>query len=122
MQKILVAEDDQFLAKAYSLKLGREGFEVKVVGDGDGTIAALDSFQPKLLILDLLMPGKDGFTALTEIRKNPKWKDLIVIVASNLNQKEDIDRAKSLGATDFIVKSDLSMNELLAKIKAYLKE
>ncbi len=68
------------------------------------------------------MPGKDGFTTLAELKANPKWEPIPVLIASNLGQKEDIERGLKLGAVDFIVKSNLSMNELVNKINYLLKK
>lgn len=122
MNKILVAEDDNFLANAYRVKLTKEGFEVKIARDGDEAIAALQDFLPDLIILDLVMPGKDGFTTLSELKANNKWAPIPVLIASNLGQKEDIEKGLKLGAVDFIIKSNLSMNELVNKINYLLKK
>lgn len=120
MKKILVAEDDNFLANAYRVKLTKEGFEVLLVRDGAETIEGLKTFMPDLVILDLIMPVMDGFLVLEEIRKSEQWKTIPVIVASNLGQKEDTDRAMQLGATDFIVKSDLHLQDLVEKVNKLL--
>jgi two-component system response regulator VicR len=79
MKKILVAEDDTFLANAYRVKLSKSGYDVKVVANGDLVIQSLEEYVPDLLILDLLMPVKDGFATLTEIRKNEKWSTKTVV-------------------------------------------
>lgn len=114
--KVLVAEDDNFLMSAYSAKLTKEGFEFKVASDGEELLELLKTFTPDVILLDLVMPRKDGFATLEEIKKTDGFKDIPVIVASNLGQKEDIERAKSLGAADFVTKSNLSMGDLVAKI------
>lgn len=116
MKKILIAEDDKFLANAYRLKLTKAGFDVQIVGDGAELLTTLETFVPDLILLDLVMPVMDGFSTLENLRSNPKYKSITVIVASNLGQKEDIDRATNLGATDFVVKSDISLNMLIEKI------
>lgn len=116
MAKILVAEDDKFLVMAYRAKLTKSGFEVTIATDGEEALLALQTFIPDLILLDLVMPKKDGFATLEEIKKQDKLKNIPVIVASNLGQKEDLDKAMALGAVDYIIKSDLSMDELLAKI------
>lgn len=121
MSKILVAEDDFFLANAYRVKLAKAGFEVKIARDGQETIDSLSTFIPDLIILDLIMPVKDGFTALSEIKANDAWQKIPVIVASNLGQKEDIDKSMALGAIDYIVKSDQSINSVVEKINNILK-
>ena len=121
MSKILIAEDDFFLANAYRVKFTKVGFEVKIARDGQETIDALSEFLPDLIILDLMMPIKDGFSVLSEIKTNDKWGKIPVIVASNLGQKEDIDRSIALGADDYIVKSDMTINSVVEKVKNILK-
>lgn len=120
MSSILIAEDDKFLANAYRVKLKKAGFEVKIVTDGEEAIIALQSFIPDIILLDLVMPKKDGFTVLQEINANSALKNIPVIVASNLGQKEDIDKAKRLGAKDYIIKSDMGIGEIVDKINAVL--
>ncbi len=120
MNKILVADDDRFLASAIRLKLTKEGFEVRVASDGDEALAALKEFVPDLILLDLVMPNKDGFATLTEIKANPAWKNIPVIIASNLGQKEDIDKGWELGAADYVVKSDMALKDLVAKIRTLI--
>ena len=120
MRTILVAEDDSFLASAYRIKLSNVGYEVIIVSDGEKVLQELGKKIPDILLLDLIMPGKDGFETLKDIRPQKKYEKLPIIVASNLGQSEDIQRAKQLGATDYIVKSDLSLEELSEKIKSYL--
>src|SRR5437867_1207790 len=107
MKKILVVDDDKFLGNAYRAKLTKAGYEIQLAKDGEEALDALKTFMPDLIILDLVMPVKDGFTTLEELKKNDQYKTIPVIVASNLGQKEDFDRAMKLGAVDFIIKSDL---------------
>lgn len=116
MKKILVAEDDKFLSSAYRFKLTKAGFEVQIAGDGAELLKILENYLPDLILLDLVMPVMDGFTALENIRQDVRYKSVPIIVASNLGQKEDIDRTKELGATDFVVKSDMSLDNLIEKI------
>lgn len=120
MKRILIAEDDKFLASAYKLKLSRMGFEVTVVADGQEAVDQLSKSLPDLILLDLVMPKKDGFVTLQEIKANDKWKNIPVIVASNLGQKEDVDRAAELGAAGYIVKTAVTITELVDKVKSVL--
>lgn len=119
-KKILIAEDDKFLSNAYRVKLTKAGFEVKVVGDGQEALDSLQAFIPDLILLDLVMPIKDGFATLEAIKADEKLKTIPVIVASNLGQKEDCDKAFRLGAKDFVVKSDLSLDTLIQKIHSLI--
>ena len=120
-KKILVVEDDKFLSSAYKAKLTKAGFEVVMALDGEEATTALTTFTPDIILLDLIMPKKDGFAVLQEIKASDKWKNIPVIVASNLGQKEDIDRGMALGAKDFIIKSDLSLDDLIKKINSLIQ-
>lgn len=121
MGKIIVAEDDKFLSKAYHLKLGKTSHEVKYASDGDEVIELLKTFIPDLILLDLIMPKKDGFHVLEYIKNSETLKHIPVIVTSNLGQKEDITRALSLGAKDYIIKTDVSLEEIVKKIESFVK-
>ena len=120
MKKILVAEDDKFLANAYRVKLQREGYEVKVVYDGNELLKALPEFTPDLIVLDLIMPNKDGFTTLKELKESENYKNIPVLVSSNLGQSEDIVKATKLGAEDYMTKTDLTMKDFAKKVKVLL--
>ena len=119
--KILIAEDDQFILKAMTTKLTKEGYEVKVVGDGIQLMEMLKSYIPDLIILDLLMPKKDGFEVLKEVKVDPKLKNIPIIIASNLGQQNDIQQVLALGATDYLIKSEFTLESLVQKIKNILK-
>ena len=120
MKKILIAEDDNFLTSAYKVKLKREGFDVQVAGDGEQALLDLKTFIPDIILLDLVMPIKDGFAVLEEVKKDPNLKDIPVVVMSNLGQKEDIDRARALGAREYFIKTDIQLKDMAQKIKALL--
>lgn len=116
MKKVLVVEDDTFLLKAYKAKLTKAGFELQVATNGEEALNVLKTFLPDVILLDLVMPKLDGFETLERIKKDEKLKSIPVIVASNLGQKEDIDRGMKLGANDYIVKSNVELDELIKKI------
>lgn len=118
-KNILVAEDDHFLASAYKMKLTKAGYDVDIASDGEEAITLISKKIPDLIILDLVMPNKDGFEVLKELKGRKEWANVPVIVASNLGQKEDLDKAKSFGANEFIIKSDLSMDNLLEKVAGH---
>ncbi|MDZ7744159.1 MAG: response regulator [Candidatus Saccharibacteria bacterium] len=120
MAKILVVEDDKFLTSAYRAKLTKAGFETDTASDGEEAIEKLKTSVPDIMLLDLVMPRKDGFAVLKEVRGQDNLKDLPIIVTSNLGQKEDMDKAKSLGATDYIIKSDMTMESLVDKVNSLL--
>lgn len=120
MKKILIAEDDQFLANAYRVKFQKENFEVIIAYDGKEAIEHLKTFTPDIILLDLVMPNQDGFITLSQLKTNPKWKHIPVIITSNLSQQADFERAKELGATDYLVKSDTAIGKIVEKIREYL--
>lgn len=122
MNKILVVEDDKFLANAISIKLKSSGFEVSSANDSDQTYKILTTFIPDIILLDLLLPKKDGFTILQELKKNKKFKNIPVIIISNLGQKEDMEEAIGLGAVKYLVKTNYSLEEIIVIIKKFINE
>ena len=122
MKKILIAEDDKFLANAYQMKFAKFGYEIFVAVDGAELIKQLDVSKPDLIILDLVMPTKDGFSVLQEIRRNMKWKSIPVIVVTNLDQEEDVKKCQELGISDYIMKNKMSLERLHDKIRAVIGE
>lgn len=120
MKKILIAEDDQYLINSYRVKFSKSGFDVRMAFDGDEVFKVLENFTPDIILLDLVMPGKDGFTVLSELKRNEKWKKIPVIVTSNLGQPEDMEKAKSLGADDYLVKVQVSLEDIVNKINTLL--
>lgn len=117
MSKILLAEDDKFISRAYKDGLEDEGFEVEVIDTGTATLEKLRQNKPDMLLLDLIMPEKDGFEVLEEISQDENLSDLPIIVISNLGQESDINKAKKLGAKDYLVKSDHSMKDVISKVR-----
>lgn len=118
---ILVAEDDKYYAHIFQLKLEKEGFEVKVVSDGEQALAAMRARAPRILLLDLIMPVMDGFETLKQLKADKKLSKIPVIVFSNLGQDDDKEKAKKLGAVDYLVKADISVQEMVAVVKRYLQ-
>lgn len=118
--KILIAEDDSFLAQMYSEKLETEGFKVVLATNGVEAIDRMKLEKPDLLLLDLLMPKKDGFEVLKEKIADKDIKNIPVIVLTNLSQNEDIKRCYDLGARDFMIKAYFIPAEIISKIKVLL--
>lgn len=117
--KVLIAEDDIHLLDVYRLKFENEKFEVAIGLDGEQAIKILNEFEPTVILLDILMPKKDGFQTLKELKANPKWKSIPVIITTNLSQPSDADKAKKLGADDFLVKSNTTLEDIVKKIRSY---
>lgn len=110
---ILVAEDDKFLVNIYRIKFSEKNFDVVVAMDGMQALDELKIKKPDVILLDLLMPKKDGFEVLTELKKNPEWKNIPVVVATNLGQSEDIKKALAMGADNYFVKSNVRIDEVV---------
>ena len=120
-KKILAIEDDRLLLKVYQVKLEREGFEVWNATDGNEAMELVKGAKvPDLVLLDLMLPGMSGFDLLAEIRKSKNWKDVPVIVLSNLGQSSDIARCKELGANDYVVKTDTKIADLVQRIRKFI--
>lgn len=117
---ILVAEDDAFLRNAYNSKFTKAGFVVVLATDGIEAMDMLKVSKPDVILLDLVMPRQDGFATLSQIKLLPEYKDIPVIISSNLGQKEDIERALTQGASDYIIKSNMSLEEIVGKVRAKL--
>lgn len=115
-KKILIAEDDEFLSSLIKNRLEREHLTVKVVSDGNDVISKIKEFQPDLVLLDIILPGKLGFEILEDIKKDEKFGKLSFMVMSNLGQDSDIARAKELGAIDYFVKSRIMIDDLISKV------
>lgn len=120
-KKILIIEDDSFLQGIASTKLEKEGFTVSGASNSDEAMKSLAADTPDLILCDLVLPGTDGFGILKMIRENQKTMTTPVIVFSNLSEDKDIKHAKDLGATDYMVKSNFTLDELSDRIKEILK-
>ncbi|MCK4540460.1 response regulator [Candidatus Parcubacteria bacterium] len=118
--KILLAEDDKFISKAYQDGLGRAGFKVITAYDGNETLKKAREEKPDVVLLDLIMPEKNGFEALEEIKADNDLKNIPIIILSNLGQDSDIQRGRDLGANDYLIKSNFSIREIIEKIKEYV--
>ena len=117
---VLVVEDDEFISMIYEKKLSMEGFDVRVAKNGEEALSMMREREPDLVFLDILMPVKDGLETLREIRTDAKLGGIKVVMLSNLSQEEEKNWAKSLGAIDYLVKSNLSVQDLAKKANEYI--
>lgn len=118
---VLIVEDDRFLRDLIQQKLIKEGFEVVSAVDGEEALKMVVEKPPQLVLLDLILPGVDGFEVLRRLRADTNTAKLPVIVLSNLGQKEDMDRAMKLGAEDFMVKAHFTPSEIVNKVRTTLQ-
>lgn len=119
-KRILIIEDDPFLSDIYFTKLTSEDFEVKVAENGKKGLKMLESEKFDLLILDLILPEIDGFEVLERLRKDEKFKDLKIIILSNLGQKEEVEKGAYLGADRYFIKAYYTPTEVANEIKKIL--
>ena len=120
-KKILIIEDDNFLRTLLSKKLRSEVYSILSAAESVEAFNLLKSNKPDLILLDLLLPGVDGFEILKKIRQTEETKNIPVIVFSNLSEEKDIKKVQDLGITDFMVKSNFTLDELLDKVKKILQ-
>ncbi len=117
---ILVVEDDPILKNLLGHTLAGK-YQTLYANDGNEAIALFDQYKPAIVLLDLMLPTTDGFAVLTAIRAHEgSEKNTPVVVVSNLGQQKDIERAKSLGANDYLVKAEVSVEEIIAKIEVLI--
>lgn len=120
-QKILIIEDDKFLRELIARKLIQENFEISEAVDGEEGLKKIKEEKPALILLDLILPGIDGFEVLTKMKEDPGLASIPVIILSNLGQREDVERGLKLGAVDYLVKAHFTPNEIIDKVGAILK-
>lgn len=116
-KKVMWIEDDPFLSDILARKLSLQGAYLLHAPDATKALAIMEKETPDVLLLDVLLPGENGFEVLEKIRKTPKGEKLPVIFLSNIGQKEDIDRAAKLGAKKFLIKAVATLDEIVEEIQ-----
>jgi len=119
-KSILVVEDDKFLRELLIRKLKDEGFEVSMAVEGKEALRKIKEELPRLILLDLVLPGIDGFGILEQIKKDPQTDKIPVIILSNLGQREEVERGLNLGADDYLIKAHFTPNDIVERIKKLL--
>ncbi len=120
-KKILVVEDDKFLRELIIQKLIKEDYETLEAVDGEEGIKKIKEEKPDLVLLDLILPGIDGFEVLSKKKEDSSLDQIPVIILSNLGQKEDVERGLKLGAVDYLIKAHFTPGEIIEKAKNALK-
>jgi DNA-binding response OmpR family regulator len=118
---ILFVEDEPNLQKTVGQFLEGEGYEIKGALDGEAGLALAKEFKPDLILLDLILPKKDGFEVLKELKKDKTTEHIPVIILTNLEGSADVEKALSLGATTYLVKANYELDEVVKKIKEIIK-
>jgi len=119
--RVLVVEDDSFLAGMYLTKFGIEGFTVELASDGKEGVKKAKEWKPDIILLDVVLPIMDGFTALEAVRNDPDTQGIPVILLTNLGQKSDVEKGMKLGASDYLIKAHFMPSEVIEKVKHLLK-
>lgn len=120
MKTILLIEDDPFLVDLYTTKFKEVGFEVEVATNGQEGLKKIKARKPDLLLLDIVLPGTNGWEILEEIKRNEALKDLKIVILSNLTQKEEVEKGMELGAAKYLIKTHYTPSEVVEEIKKIL--
>jgi DNA-binding response OmpR family regulator len=120
MAKILVAEDDKLISGSLCDGLRSAGFEPFPAYDGEEAVAKAKEIKPDLVLLDIMMPKLDGISVLWELKANPDTAKTAVIVLTNIGDVDTISKIVEAGATDYLLKSDQSIDEIISKVKEVL--
>jgi len=117
---VLLVEDDVFLASIYQKKFEMEGFKVAAVDNGDKVLLEAKKKKPDIILLDILLPKRDGFSVLALLKADAELKDIPVIMLTNLGQKDDVDKALAAGAVDYLIKAHFKPSEIVDKVRKIL--
>lgn len=120
--KLVIVEDEEALLGVLSEKMRKAGFEVLVARDGEEGMRVIEKSNPDLVLLDLILPKKDGFEVLLELKARQDLKMIPVIVLSNLDEDENLKKALRMGAEDYIVKTQHTINEVVEKVADHLTQ
>lgn len=120
-KKILLVEDDEHISRAYLFALRQAGYDVTLAEDGIEALRLVKDHRPDLIFLDLIIPLANGFEVLQKIKRKEPERSIPVVVISNLGQASDQVRCKKLGAAEFVIKSNVSLKDLVTVAERYIK-
>jgi len=120
--KILIVEDDSFLSEMYAKKFSEHDFEAQVAANGEEGVQKAKEIKPDIVLLDVVLPKMDGFEVLKAIKENPSLQNTIVILLTNLGQEGDLDKGKSLGADEYIIKAHFTPSAVVGRVEEALKK
>jgi DNA-binding response OmpR family regulator len=119
-KKVLIIEDDLTLRNVLAEFLRAENFDVDIASDGEDGLKLISHVNPDIIMLDIILPKKNGFEVLKEIKNNKDISDIPIVLLTNLGSLDDIEKALELGATTYLVKGDYQIKEIVEKIKGIL--
>lgn len=117
-KKILIVEDDNFVAEVYLAKLSEMGYETVLAQNGEEGLAELKKGKIDLILLDILMPIMNGIEMLEEVKKNEEWKTIPVILLTNIGEKESIQKVREMGVKNYLIKSHFTPAEVIEKVES----
>lgn len=121
-KKILLIEDDANLIRSLTDFIKKEGFEIISAMNGEEGIKKAGITNPDLILLDIILPKKNGFTVLEALKKDENLKNIPVVILTNLEEEKDIEKALSLGAYTYLVKANYSLDDILKKVREILEK
>jgi DNA-binding response OmpR family regulator len=121
VKRVLLVEDDALLSKVMAESLKDKSLDIQIVDNGLQVADAVKKFKPDIILLDLILPGIDGFEVLKNLKADDATKDIPVAVLSNLSDVSDVTSTKALGADEFFIKANTEMDKVVKYIKAKLK-
>ncbi len=117
MKKVILVEDEQVIVDLLERKLTQEGYDVTVARDGVEGLEKMKEAKPDLVLLDIIMPRMGGFEVMAQMGKDPELKEIPIIIISNSGQPVELDKARELGARDWLIKTEFDPQEVLDKVK-----
>ena len=118
--KVAIIEDDPSIVQMYQLKFTTEGYNVQTAGDGEAGLALIESYQPDVVLLDLMMPGMTGFEMLSKLRGTANGMHTKVIVLTNMGDTETATRVFKMSANDYIVKAEFTPMQVVERVRKLL--
>jgi DNA-binding response OmpR family regulator len=119
---VLIVEDDPFYSNIYKTKFDKENIPAAVVSSGKDAFEKLTTEKPRVILLDLVLPEEDGFEILEKIKKDQKVADIPVVILSNLSDPIDFKRTQQLGAKEYLVKANVTLQEVVNKVQKYIAD
>jgi CheY-like chemotaxis protein len=122
MSKILIIEDEEILLNLLAKTMKKEGYEIETAVEGEDGLQKIKSIKPDLVLLDIIMPKMDGFEVLEKKKEDLEIKDIPVIIISNSGQPVELNKARQLGVSDWLIKTEFDPQEVVDKVKKVLKK